>query len=157
MEIALYEALIIIGIGVIGLIGSFQLENQLGTLSMGVIMGPAKWTGALSSIMLVCGIIAAIGHFPRRKSVDSSVVSAPRIVSARGLTLIALLAVWVAGVSFLGFSVGCLVFFPLLFYICGMGHWFKCIAAGVIMAVAFYVIFVLGIKLPVPKGMFGIL
>jgi hypothetical protein len=156
MEIALYEALIVIGIGLIGLIGSFQLENQLSTISIGVTMGPAKWTGALSSIMLACGIIAAIGHFLRRKSVDASVVAAPRIASARGMILIALLAVWVAGVPFLGFSVGCLVFFPLLFYVSGFRPWFKSIAAGVIMAVAFYVIFMLGAKLPVPKGVFGI-
>jgi hypothetical protein len=156
MEIALYEALVVIGIGLIGLIGSFQLENQLSTMSMNMVMGPATWTEAVSLIMIVCGIIAAIGHFQKRKSVDASVVEAPRMASARGMILIAVLALWVAAVPSLGFSVGCFIFFPLLFYVSGFRPWFMSIASGVIMAVAFYVIFILGARLPVPKGVFGI-
>ena len=74
----------------------------------------------------------------------------------RGIILIIVLAGWVAAVPILGFNIGCLVFFPLLFYVSGYRPWLKSIAAGVIMALVFYAIFVLGAKLPVPTGMFGI-
>ena len=157
MEMALSEALIVIGIGLIGFIGSLKLGDQLSTLNMSMHLGPARWTGALSLILLVCGIIAVIRHFLRSKSVDASTVTVPRIVSARGTILIALLAVWIEGVQILGFVVGYSVFLPLLFYIAGLRSWLKSVAAGIIMAVVFYMIFVWGANLSVPKGVIGII
>jgi len=120
-------------------------------------MGPAKWTAVISLVLIVCGIIVVIGHFLRRKSMDASAGAAHRIASARGVILTALLLAWVTAVPVLGFNIGCLCFFPLLFYVSGLRPWFKSIAAGFIMTVLFYVIFVLGAKLPVPKGGIGLL
>jgi putative tricarboxylic transport membrane protein len=154
MEISLYEALVVMGIGLTGLIGSIHLENQLSTISIGVAMGPAKYTGVISLILLVCGIISVIGHLRRRRAAGAS--ATPRIATARGMTLMAILLAWVAAVSILGFNIASLCFFPMLFYVSGFRPWFKSIVVGVITAVLFYVVFVLGARLPVPKGGFRI-
>jgi hypothetical protein len=154
MKISLSEALVIMGIGLLGLIGSIQLENELSTMSMGVAMGPAKYTGVISLVLLVCGIIPVVGHLRRGNPDGESVI--PRIITSRGIALIAILLGWVAAVPFLGFTIGNLCFFPLLFYVAGLRPWLKSIVVGGITAVIFYVVFVLGAKLPVPKGGFGI-
>ena len=123
-------------------------------MSMVGPMGPAKYTGLISLILVVCGIISVIGHLWRRGSARKG--EASRIFSARGITLIAILLTWVAAVSIFGFAIGVLCFFPVLFYVTGFRPWVKSLVVGVITAVLFYVAFVLGAKLPVPKGVFGI-
>ena len=154
MKISFYEGLFVTGIGMIGLIGSIRLEGRLKTMSMVGPMGPAKYTGLISLILVVCGMISMIGHFRRRRSAGTGAV--PRIVTARGMTLIGILLAWVAAISILGFNIGSLCFFPMLFYVAGLRPWFKSLVVGVITAVFFYAVFVLGAKLPVPKGGFGI-
>jgi hypothetical protein len=156
MRISLCEGLVVIAIGLIGLIGSVQLEQQLKTINIDIMMGPAKWTGAISLVLIACGVSSVIGRFLKRKSVDGEATVTPPIASARGMILTGLLLAWVAAVPILGFNIGNLCFFPLLFYISRLRPWRKSVAAGLIMAIFFYLIFVLGAKLPVPKGMIWI-
>ena len=153
MKISLSEALVIMGIGLLGLIGSIQLENELSTMNIGVEMGPAKYTLVISLILLVSGMIPVIGYLRRKTDREGAF---PRIITARGMTLIAILLAWVAAVPFLGFNIGNLCFFPPLFQVAGLRPWMKSLVVGVITAVIFYVVFVLGAKLPVPKGGLGI-
>lgn len=156
MAVSVYEALIVIGIGLIGLIGSIQLENQLNTIGVVIRLGPAKWTGIISLSLIVCGIIWMGRHLLKRKPTDGTASASPRIVSTRVLILIGLLLTWLAAVPILGFNIWSLVFFPALFHAFGLRPWFKSIAAGIIMAVLFYLIFVLGANLPVPRGVIGL-
>lgn len=156
MQLAFYEALVAIGIGLVGLIGSFHLANQLSTMGVEPIMGPAKWSGGISLLIFACGMIQLIGHFIKRKSTDANMASVPRFFSVRGMILIVILALWVAAVAVLGFNLGCFVFFPLLFYIAGFRPWFKSLLVGCVMGLFFYTLFVIGIKLTVPKGIIGL-
>ena len=158
MEISIYEALVVIGIGVIALVGSIQMQNQLGGIGITETMGPAKWTGLLSLILIVCGIIPAIGQLLKRKSSDTSsgTFSTSRIVSAQGMMLMPLLGIWVAAASTLGYNIGNMCILPMIFYVAGFRPWLKSIAAGFIITIVFYVVFVLGAKLSVPKGVLGL-
>jgi hypothetical protein len=159
MGISIYEALVVIGLGVIGLIGSIQMQNQLGAMGITEAVGPAKWTGVISLILIVCGIIPAIGLLLKRKSTDISpgTHSTSSNVTVQGMMLMSLLGVWVAAASTLGYNIGNMCILPMIFYVAGFRPWFKSIAAGFIMTVVFYVTFVLGAKLSVPKGVFGLL
>lgn len=154
MAIGLYEGLVIIGIGLLGLFGSIQLDQQLSTMSIGVVMGPAKYIGVISLILIICGMIPVSGHLLKRRS--GYPPAAPRLASARGGILVVVLLAWVAAVPKLGFTIGGLGFFPLLFYVSGLRPWFKSLVVGVITAALFYVVFVVGAKMPVPKGTMGL-
>jgi hypothetical protein len=156
MRISLCEGVVVTGIGLIGLIGSIQLEQQLKTTEMGLMVGPAKWMAAISLVLMTCGVSSVISLFLKRKSADGELTVTAPIATGRGMVLIGLLFAWVAAVSTLGFNIGNLCFFPLLFYICGLRPWRKGVVAGLIMAIVFYLVFVLGAKLPVPKGCFGL-
>lgn len=154
MKISLYEGIFITGVGLIGLIGSVHLENQLNTMGMVGTMGPAKYTLVVSMILVVCGIIAIIGHLRRSRSATTG--ETLRIISTEGIILIAVLLAWIAAVSIFGYVIGIIFFFPVLFYVTGLRPWFKSLIVGLITAMLFYAAFVLGVKLPVPKGIWGI-
>ena len=153
VQIRLSEVLTVIGIGLAAMVGSLQLDQQLSVMNLGVAMGPAKYTMVISLVILVCGALLGIKHLRRRKLKPANVT--PPIASSRGGLLIAVLLGYVAAVPFLGFVIGSLCFFPLLFQVCGMRSWFKSIVFGMVMGGCFYVVFVMLAKLPVPKGGIG--
>lgn len=159
MSISTYEALLVILFGVIGLISSIRLEQEMtaSALSIGMVMNPAKWTGLLSLILLACGTIALVRHFRKRTVTNADTGDTPgfKIISVRGIKLIGLLVGWIAAMHVMGFNVANVLFFPLLFTICGVRSWPKSIVIGISATVAFYLIFTVGLKVPMPKGWFG--
>ncbi len=156
---SIYEAFVVMGIGGTALVASLQMENQIREMGIVGPMGPAKWTVIIGLILFVCGISQVIAYVFGRRSAETSLptATASRNVSGRAVILVVLLGAWVAAAPTLGYNVTNLCVLPMIFYVAGFRPWFKSIAAGFIMTVLFYVIFVLGAKMSVPKGGIGLL
>ena len=147
------EALIVLVLGLAGLLASIRLDEQLRPLNISMAIGPARYTAVVSAIILVCGALLLVREL-RRTRADSRVRS--RLASARGAILIGVLLAYVAVVPLLGFTLGNLCVFPLLFHVCGMRPWPRSLVSGIVMAAAFHVVFVWLARIPIPKGYLGL-
>lgn len=153
MRIRFSELLIVIGLGVICLVGAVRLEYEMKHMGIILVAGPAKYIGLISLFLIACGVGLIIEYTRRRKFSGSSVDSP--IASSRVIILTSVMFGYVVVVPIVGYLIGTICFFPLLFQASGMRPWHKSILAGALMAVLFFVAFVLLAKLPMPKGRFG--
>jgi tripartite tricarboxylate transporter TctB family protein len=148
------DAVIILLLGAAGLIASIQLDRQLQPLHVSAAIGPARYTAVVSAIILVSGVLLVVQELRRRPPAHPEFVG--RLVSPRGVLLILVLLAYVAVVPLVGFTLGNVVFFPLLFQVCGLRPWKKSLVSGLAMSVAFYVVFVWLARIPIPKGWLGL-
>ncbi len=153
MPIGLLEALILIGVGGVALLGSIQLDRQLGPLNLGGVLGPARYTIALSALILCCAALLILQRLRGPRPAPAEAASP--VLSARATTLTAVLLAYVAAAPLVGFVIGSLVFFPLLYQVCGVRPWSRSAVYGAVMAVAFYAVFIWLARIPVPRGGLG--
>jgi tripartite tricarboxylate transporter TctB family protein len=148
------EALIVVALGMAGLLASIRLDEQLRPLHTSVAIGPARYTAVVSVIILVSGVLLCVQELRRRRPADPEVAS--RLVSPRGVLLIVVLLAYVAAVPIVGFTLGNVCFFPLLFHVCGLRPWTRSLVSGLGMSAAFHVVFVWLARIPIPKGWLGL-
>jgi len=153
MKINLPESLVVIGVGVLGLIGSIKLESELSTIGASVILGPSKYTGVISLVLITCGLIALIGSLRKARIAQGSSGFSS---SSRAILLMGVLLGYAAVVPYVGYVVGSLGFFPAFFHISGTRPWHKSLLLGFVMAALFYLAFVYLAAIPVPKGGLGL-
>ena len=145
------EALTVIAIGLLGLIGSISLWRRVDTMGIHIVAGPGKYLAVVSLVLVACGGFSLVRY--RRTILAPATV--PVFRSIRGVTLILILFGYALAVPISGFLMGSLFFFPFLFHVSGMRPWVKSILVGLITGALFYGVFVLGAKLPLPKGAIG--
>lgn len=156
--IRLSEALVVTGLGIVGVIGSIRLWLRMSENDIEVIAGPEKFLGVVSLTLVLCGVISImiILYRSRYGRINASIASLNNPIRRSALTLVAVLFGYTAAVQIIGYFIGNFCFFPLLFHVSGLRPLSKSILVGTIMAGIFYVLFVLLFKLPVPRGMIGL-
>ena len=150
----LIEALVIMGIGALGLAGSISMQQELNSTNLSVALGPAKYSGVISLVMTGLGAFLLFRLIRERKGHRGA--AGPPVVSKNGLILILVLLLYMTAIPLVGFNGGSFCFFPVLFYVSGMRPWRKSLIFGLVMAALFYLVFIYGAKIPVPKGGLGI-
>ena len=104
------EALTVIAIGLLGLIGSISLWRRVDSMGIHIVAGPGKYLAVVSLVLIACGVFSLVRY--QRSILTPATV--PVFRSIRAVTLILLLFAYALAVPISGFLMGSLIFFPFL-------------------------------------------
>ncbi|WP_188509622.1 tripartite tricarboxylate transporter TctB family protein [Conyzicola nivalis] len=127
-------------LGVVGVIGSVQLG--LGAVTA---PGPGLWPFAICLVIVLCSAALLIGG---RRFWDAEAFSRNSLVVAIGLlTLVAL----VIALPYVGFEIPCAVLCFVWLRFLGGEKWWVSIVISLSITLAFWLIFVLALRIPLPR------
>ncbi|TWD75298.1 tripartite tricarboxylate transporter TctB family protein [Kribbella amoyensis] len=136
----LAAAVVATGIGVAGLIGSVRLG--LGQLTA---PGPGLWPFVISVVITVLSIVLA---FTGRSALDTERFTRSSVQTALAVVTLVLLAI---ALPLIGFEIPALLLTFCWLRVLGKESWRSSIVISVLTVVAFYVVFVILLRIPLPR------
>jgi len=127
-------------VGVAGLVGSLQLG--LGKLTA---PGPGLWPFVISVVITVLYVVLA---FTGRRAVDTEKFSRSSVLTAIAVATLVLLAL---AMPLIGFEIPSLALTFVWLRLLGKESWRSSIIISLVTVVAFYVLFVILLQIPLPR------
>jgi putative tricarboxylic transport membrane protein len=136
--------MILCGVGVFYLIEGFNLPPA----AIGDPLGPLVFPTILGLSMVACGIYLAARPGPRTGQTILSRSTFPQV-----LILFALLLLYSAAISWMGYLFSTAVFLFLTAFLMGERSWAKGAAISVVFSAAIFFLFVRVLTIPLPLGL----
>jgi putative tricarboxylic transport membrane protein len=148
----LVESILVIVLAGLGIADAWRLSGALrGGAKFHDVIGPDRYLAAISVGLLICGIWQLAGGL---KGQGSTTGKKKEGDSHTGMIVLVIFVLILYSVLLpvLGYLIGTLLFFPIVFFIFGVRSWVKSLIVGLLTAVIFYAIFEHFAELSLPKG-----
>jgi hypothetical protein len=145
---------IIICLGILGIVDAIRLMRitEPGPLFNGNI-GPGSYLLVLSVGLVACGAIKVIEHYSPKSKIPTGENPEEMTVSRPLVSILMTCILYVVAMPILGYPLSSVCFFCAAYYISGrIRPWPKALLIGVFVAICFYLIFSIIIKVQLPKA-----
>ncbi len=148
----LVESILVIVLAGLGIADAWRLSGVVrGSGKFHDVIGPDRYLAAISVGLLICGIWQLVGSLKGQGSITGKKEGGDSHTAMIVLVIFVLILYSVL-LPLLGYLIGTLLFFPVVFFIFGVRSWAKSLIVGLLTAVIFYAIFEHFAELSLPKG-----
>ncbi len=115
------------------------------------VLGPGFYNIGMGAILIVVGIIYLISQLKKRPQATPK-PSAGNEYKLKMASMVGALALYIFLLDYIGYFFSSILFFILIKKIVGIRSWLRNLAAGMAMAIIFYVVFVKWLDMIFPQG-----
>ncbi|MDD3203911.1 MAG: tripartite tricarboxylate transporter TctB family protein [Pygmaiobacter massiliensis] len=137
--------------------GAYYIEVMGYSVKNHRLIQPIFWIMAL---LYIINGVTDYRAYQRRKSEAPPVLTKKDPVNrehmTRVLAIIGIMAGYVALLKFLGFVISTFLFGGAILYFMGEKKWYKVVGIPLVLVTALYLIFRIGLSIPLPTGFLGI-
>lgn len=138
MDIALLiESILLSGLSILGIWEGIRLLRQEHT--MGDLIGPGGFVLSVSAVLFLITIVYLLRMYLTRRGFVKTQWVRPRFGTIGRLMVV--LGLYVVAVPIVGYAIGSAIFFILAFKISGVKSWGRSTAVGIVVALAFELVF----------------
>ena len=146
---SLLEVSPLFALGIYSIVDGVRLV-VVGKLKLYDVLGPGWYNIGMGAVLVITGLAYLIPHLMSAEEIKRKVTS--RENQLQMLYMILSLFGYAALILIAGYLVASIIFFPVILKISGIKSWWVSIAAGIVMTIAFYIIFVKGLDVLFPEG-----
>lgn len=117
-------------------------------------IGPGFYILIISILLMAVSFVHLFVNY--KKNIDMEKVAISREMRKRMINMIAVFAIYILLISFIGYFLASIIFFLLIFRVVGIKSWSITILLTLLITVCFYTLFVYFCRLVFPRGIFPI-
>jgi putative tricarboxylic transport membrane protein len=148
----LIEGILFSGIGFVGLVEALRLVSETNPHAVSDAIGPGYYILFLSLALMAVGALHIVANYG--KGVAAAKAEVDKGLRKRMIGMILGLAFYTLAIGYVGYLVSTVLFFLLEFWIVGIKSWRTNILLTVVLAAAYYIIFVKYCDMVFPRGIF---